>query len=841
MFGKITVAVLGQDRTEIKRIAMFANRGFLCQFVMLLLALAVTGPLVSAADPVPRVDDAGDPLPEGAIARIGTLRLRQPSEVCSVTFSPDGKLLATGGRYDGVRLWDAATGKLIRFLPAKGGQGIFGLSFSPDSKSLVSSGTDGALEIWDVAGGKLACQLVEKGHNLDALCYSDDGKFLAVAENRNMRVWETVGWTERKAPESHDGKVRFPSFAGKRMYVSNERYRDYLWDLSSLERKEVPKEWRTGYWSVLSPDSNRLASSGWKTALVMQRDIATGKELHRLELEGKKEPTVNALCYSPDGKLLAVGGQGIALRCLDAETGKEKVRFGDQEVDYCTQLAFSRDGKRLASARGNVIRLWEVGTGKELLSTSEPLQNIRAVGFSPNGTQLAFSDGNWLRLYDLATRKQVWRCAEERHDAAGGVAFAPDGNALVVEGGSRLRFYDARTGKVTNSWGKGLSPDFRPGDSVELGLVTPDLEKVISMQVSAFEDPSREVLILGAKSGKELLKFQRRTGSTRAVCLSPNGQVLAIGDSEGPIQLYNIATGKWVGQVEARGTDWGSLCFAPDGRSLASRDSQGSLQLLELATGKARLVLSGDGDRDGFVYSPDGKVLASRKNKTVELLDTFTGRKLRRLDGHTGRISRVAFPPVGNLLATASEDTTILLWDMSALIRPEKPIALTREAVSSAWNDLTDANATRAYRAMASLYQSGPQAVDLLRDKLRPEQMPDAKQIDQWLKDLDHPTFKVREEVTRELEKHADVLLPTLKRALAARPPAESSKRLTQLVEYAEEGHWTPDALRTLRAIEILEYAGSTEARKVLEKLAGGVAEARLTREAKASLERLAR
>src|SRR5262249_11776130 len=161
---------------------MLACHRFLCGTMLPLLVLRGIAPPANANEPGSmrkpgsRVDEAGDPLPEGAVARIGTVRLRQPSEVCSVAFSPDGKLLATGGRYEGVRLWDATTGKVLRFLPAKGAQGIFHLACSPDSKTLVSSVDDGAVEIWDVATGKRSHHFGGRSRTLGPLCFSEDGK-----------------------------------------------------------------------------------------------------------------------------------------------------------------------------------------------------------------------------------------------------------------------------------------------------------------------------------------------------------------------------------------------------------------------------------------------------------------------------------------------------------------------------------------------------------------------------------------------------------------------------------------------------------------------------------------
>jgi WD40 repeat protein len=813
--------------------------------MLLLLALYAVAPGANGSEPgsTPkkgaRVDAFGDPLPPGAVRRIGTVRLRQPSEVCSVAFSPDGKLLATGGRYDGVRLWDASTGKALHFLPARGAQGIFGLAFSPDSKTLVSSGTDGALEAWDVATGKRASRLLGGPVRLGPLCFSDDGKLLAAAGGKTIRVWDTAGWTERALPRPESGKIVLTSFAGKRMYVGEERGTSYLWDLASLERRTVPQGWRDGYGTALSPDGKQMAVADGETALVVLRDVASGEEVQRLRLKGGKDASVKCLCFSPQGKLLAVAGRGIRMRCINCQTGKEVARFGEQEVDYATQLAFSSDGRRLAAAWGHGVRLWDVGTGKEILPTSELLHDVHAVAFSPDGMRLAFGDGTWLRLYDLAAGKAVWRCPEDR-DSAQRIAFAPDCKTLVAGDVSRLRFHDELTGKVMHTWGEGLDEVFSPRDSIELGLFTPDLEKVVSLHIAPFRDPNTDVLVRSAKTGKVLLRFQRIRGAATAACISPDGQLLAIGDREGPTRLYHTASGKSAGQLDVGGTDCHRLTFAPDGRTVASLDPEGPLRLLEVATGKTRLVLPGVKARDEFVYSPDGKLLATWADNTVELRDALTGRKVGRLQGHTGRVTQAAFAPGGAILATAGEDTTILLWELPPG-RGEKPTAVRPEVLASAWEDLADPDAANAYRAMASFRGAGSQAVAFLRGYLRPEQMPAEKQIDRWLKDLDHADFPVREVASSQLRKHVDVVAPALRKALADNPPLEVHRRLSQLIEQAEQGRWAPDSLRVLRAIEVLEQVGSPEARAVLATLASGAPQARLTMQARGSLERLAR
>jgi WD40 repeat protein len=241
------------------------TRSFFWQFTLLLLALPGVSPHLIATEPgsmrklSSNVDEAGDSLPAGAVARIGTVRLRQTIEVCSVAFSPDGKLLATGGRYDGVRLFDSVSGKLFRFLPAKGGQGVFHLAFAPDGKTLASGGFDGALELWDVAAAKKSRELGadSSSSRLGPFCFSGDGKLFAVANGENLRIWQTASWTEQ-----NDRKVVLASFAGRRMYVGEGPKGDqYLWDVGSLEKQVVPLRWRTGR---LRSASRRRRRSGWQ-------------------------------------------------------------------------------------------------------------------------------------------------------------------------------------------------------------------------------------------------------------------------------------------------------------------------------------------------------------------------------------------------------------------------------------------------------------------------------------------------------------------------------------------------------------------------------------------------
>src|SRR5947208_87950 len=142
-------------------------------------AVALLLPTLGLAAPVgPTADAAADPLPKGAVLRVGSTHLRHAASAINVVFAPDGKSLASSGNDGLVRLWDAATGKEIRRFEGHKGN-VDGLAFSPDGKTLLSSGGDGTVRLWDVATGKERLQL--HGHNgmVNAAAFAPDGKTVA--------------------------------------------------------------------------------------------------------------------------------------------------------------------------------------------------------------------------------------------------------------------------------------------------------------------------------------------------------------------------------------------------------------------------------------------------------------------------------------------------------------------------------------------------------------------------------------------------------------------------------------------------------------------------------------
>jgi hypothetical protein len=168
---------------------------------------------------------------------------------------------------------------------------------------------------------------------------------------------------------------------------------------------------------------------------------------------------------------------------------------------------------------------------------------------------------------------------------------------------------------------------------------------------------------------------------------------------------------------------------------------------------------------------------------------------------------------------------------------------MSSKEIETAWMDLASDDAARAFQAIGRLIASPKEGVSLLQKYLRPTATVDEKRLSGLIADLDSNTFSVRETAMKELEKLGEVAAPMCRKALEGKPSAEMRRRLEALLEKQTRDRQDPpsDHLRILRAIEALEYMATPEAKQVLESLAQGAPEARLTREAQASLQRLAK
>jgi hypothetical protein len=244
---------------------------------------------------------------------------------------------------------------------------------------------------------------------------------------------------------------------------------------------------------------------------------------------------------------------------------------------------------------------------------------------------------------------------------------------------------------------------------------------------------------------------------------------------------------------------------------------------------------------EALLFSRDGRALITAGGDRAVRVWDLAGRAVVQLEGHRNRVRTLALSPDGRTLASGSDDGTVLVWRTGwPQRRPAPPEArLTADEKADLWLYLSSPNSRTGHWAALRLLRAPDAAVALLRERLRPAAAPAGRRIDRLIADLDSDEFHQREKARQALAKHGDSAEPAMRLALTGRSSAEVRDSALRLLERLEKRRASPERLRTLRAVWVMEQIGTVETRRLLERLAGGAPDDLLSRQARASLRRL--
>jgi hypothetical protein len=375
-----------------------------------------------------------------------------------------------------------------------------------------------------------------------------------------------------------------------------------------------------------------------------------------------------------------------------------------------------------------------------------------------------------------------------------------------------------------------------------------------------------DIDVFNAVTGKKVQSLKGHQSYMYALAFTPEARTLVVCFDDRTVEVRDVTTGKRLRQFSLPEDHQGPVglpvgkpvftaALSPDGTLLAFGSQDRYLVLKDMVTGQdiRRLDQLPDGVCP-LAFSPDGKTLAwagwrmgyaGWEDPAVHLVEVLTGRERHTLLGHGGRVLRLAFSGDGKRLISASTDTTALIWDLSGELSAEGRLSrpLAPREIEAAWGDLAGNEADRAYLSMQRLAASPAETIAYLREHLQAVPVVDGNHLSHLIADLDSNQFIVREKAAKKLENLGEVALGACRKALQGQPSAEVHRRLESLIakQENETRNPSPERLRVMRAVEVLEMAGTPEAQKLLKSLANGAAEARLTQEARASLNRLAK
>ncbi len=552
---------------------------------------------------------------KGPITLVPLARVQLPGPVDRLALSPDGSTVAIAITGQGVHLADAK-GNDERTLELPG-EPVGSLAFSPDG-NMLAIGCGSNVYVFNPQSGEQVGS-IEQAAAVEQVSFSPDNTRLVAAAGRAAHVYDaTSGWKELAELVGHAGTVRTAVFA---------------------------------------PDQSGIATSGddgtirfWSP--VVQR---AGQRIDiKLVRSGSGHPPVSRLGFSPAGRVLIAGSVDGMVRFYDLDTGAQQARIETNQGSVI-DLAVAAQGLLGAVGQDNTVRLID-SFSEAPVARLEGDDSVTTVAISADGGRLASAnrDGK-LRLWQVTPGGRIYGF-EQAPGFGGGLslAFSPSGKQLAAgDAAGHIQVWESANGKRTSALALPQGPVVAlawSANGTTLAAAGPD-----------------ETVSLFDLANQSRVPLEGHQGPVFALAFSPDGKTLASVGQDGQIHLWDPAAQTQRGTIAASNLPLRTVSFSRDGTLIATGGDDKIPRVFSMKTKKPLIKIDAAPDAIlAIAISPKNRIIATGGRDQAVRTFTLSNGHLRSIwNGHGARIHSLAFaPPDGEILASASADGTIRLWDV---------------------------------------------------------------------------------------------------------------------------------------------------------------------------------
>lgn len=615
-------------------------------------AALVIAAIPAALDASAAHDRLGDPLPHGALQRLGTARMR--GGIGDLCYLPDGRgVLAAAGR---VEIWDLARGTLqARHQVCK--STIVSVQARRDGGALLLAETSGTVHEWDVERGKVLHSWPTKQAGLCRARYSPDERRVLTTGSRppTLKEWDLATGRQRIAVTGrmHFFREAIYGPAGKTAVVDGSNGSGPLLAHYDLSDGRVLKEWLADYYTharslALSADGKRL--------LVGSRHKATEWLLDGYKplktYTGHHGHAVVSIAYGKDPNRILTGSRDGSIRCWNRTEGKVLLRWFPHSR-YVTHMAVSPDGRWVLSYGDALVAETSLATGEPRVKWDRHSEAVRGAAFLPDGRRVVSASGDGtLRVWNARDGTCLRTIAGARTGAYA-LAVSPDGSRLAA--GCK----------------DGIVREFDPNDGAALGELkghrgyvrslayTPDGSRLLS----AAGDGSIRVWARGGAGPVAVLQGHR--GGVMAVAVSGDGRRALSGGRDGTVRLWDLGKASLLKTMQGHRSWVRAVAFCAAGKGALSTGDDSRLLRWDLNTGGLAAEMAVRGAGGALVCNAAGtRAYAAGENCGVACWDLASGKLLEERKGHARSVRALALSPDEKTIVTASDDTTLLVWQV---------------------------------------------------------------------------------------------------------------------------------------------------------------------------------